>query len=114
MSAIHRLEIFISRLMRISVGLSGIMIALGIVIFLLSGNASIPPNMFDPNWMLFGSPFLAPSHMIFLGFIILIGTPLLSVVASVYVYFETKNWTFAIITGLVFVVLVFSMLFGIS
>ena len=114
MSEIHRMEMFISRLMRLSVILSGLLIALGILFFLSSGNASVPPNMFDPNWMLFGNPFLAPSHMIFLGFIILIGTPLFRIVASVYVYAKSNDLMFTVITGLVLVVLLVSMVLGVG
>ena len=114
MSDIHQMETFISRLMRISVILSGLLISLGIIFFLTSDNASVPPNIFDPNWMLFGNPFLAPSHMIFLGFLILIGTPMLRIIASVYIYIKTNNLAFAIITSLVLSFLVVSLILGIG
>ena len=112
MSEIHRMEMLISRLMQLSVIISGLLIALGVILFLTSGNASIPSNLFDPNWMLFGNPFLAPSHVIFLGFAILIGTPLLRIVASVYVYAKSKDIIFTVITSLVLLVLLTSMVLG--
>lgn len=114
MSEIHRMEMFISRLMRISVLISGTVIALGVVTFLITGNNSCPVNIFDINWILNGNPFFAPSHIIFLGFMILIGTPLLRIAASVFVYAKTKDWTFTVITGLVLTVLVVSMLLGVG
>ena len=108
------MEMFISRLMRSSVQVSGILIAFGILFFLTSGNDSCPVDMFDPQWILYGSPFLEPSHVIFLGFAVLIGTPLLRIVASVFVYAKTKDWTFTVITGMVLAVLVVSMLLGVG
>ncbi len=114
MSDIHRMEMFISRLMRISVMVSGLVIALGIELLLVTGNDTCPVNMFDVQWMLYGNPFFAPSHVIFIGFMILIGTPLLRIAASVIVYAKSQNWTFTIITGLVLLVLVASMLLGVG
>ena len=108
------MEMFISRLMRASVQVSGILIAFGILFFLTSGNDTCPVDMFDIQWILFGSPFLAPSHVIFLGFAVLIGTPLLRIVTSVFVYAKSKDWTFTAITGMVLAVLVISMLLGVG
>ncbi len=65
-------------------------------------------------WMIFGAPFLEPSHVIFLGFMVLVGTPLLRIVASVAVFFVSKDWAFTVITGMVLSVLVLSMLLGVG
>ena len=108
------MEMFISRLMRMSVIVSGLFIALGIGLLLVTGNDSCPVDMFDVHWMLYGSPFFAPSHVVFIGFMILIGTPLLRIAASVLVYAKSKDWTFTLITGLVLLVLVVSMLLGVG
>lgn len=114
MSDIHRMEMFISRLMRVSVQISGSLIALGVTIFLITGNDACPINMFNIQWVLYGEPFLAPSHIIFLGFMILIGTPLLRILTSVFVYAKSKDWMFTIITGLVLTVLIVSMVLGVG
>ena len=108
------MEIFISRLMRASVSLSGVIIFIGLALFLVTGNNSGPVNMFELNWMLFGDPFLEPSHVIFLGFVVLVGTPLLRIVASVAVFFVSKDWTFTVITSVVLSILVLSMLLGVG
>ena len=108
------MEVFISRLMRASVSLSGIIIFIGLVLFMLTGDNSGPLDMFELNWMIFGDPFLEPSHVIFLGFMVLVGTPLLRIVASVAVFFVSKDWTFTVITGMVLGVLVLSMLLGVG
>ncbi len=114
MSDIHRMEMFISRLMRVSVQISGSLIALGIAVFLVTGNDTCPVNMFDIQWVIYGSPFFAPSHIIFLGFMILIGTPLLRIITSVFVYAKVKDWMFTSITGLVLIVLIISMVLGVG
>ncbi len=114
MSEIHKMEMFISKLMRLSVIVSGVAIALGVVLFLVTGNDLYPQNMFDVNWALYGDPFFEPSHIVFLGFMILIGTPLLRIIASVFVYAKQQDWNFTIITSLVLAVLVVSMLLGVG
>lgn len=114
MNEIHEMEIFISKLMRWSVQVSGMLIALGVLFFLTSGNDTCPTDMFNLNWILYGNPFLEPSHVIFLGFGVLIGTPLLRIIASVFVYAKTKDWTFTTITGIVLAVLLVSMLLGVG
>ena len=104
------MEAFISRLMRASVLLSGIILLAGLSMYLVTGNDSCPVNMFDPTWMLFGDPFFAPSHVIFWGFMVLIGTPLLRILLSVAVYAKMKDWEFTAITGIVFTILLVSMI----
>lgn len=114
MSDIHKMELFISKLMRISVLISGFMIGSGVTLYLFTGDASCPTNMFDPNWVINGAPFFEPSHIIFLGFMILVGTPMLRIVASIMVYITQKDWYFTTITGLVFAVLALSILLGVG
>jgi uncharacterized membrane protein len=108
------MEMFISRLMRLSVTISGVFIAIGIGLLLITGNDACPVNIFDFQWVLYGDPFFAPSHIVFLGFIILIGTPLLRIAASVFVYAKSNDRTFTLITGMVMLVLVASMLLGVG
>ena len=114
MTEIRRMEAFISRLMRASVLLSGVIILTGLSLYLVTGNDSCPVNMFDPTWVLFGAPFFAPSHVIFWGFIVLIGTPLLRIILSVAVYAKMKDWEFTAITGIVFTILLVSMVLGVG
>ena len=108
------MEAFISRLMRASVLLSGIILLAGLSMYLVTGNDSCPVNMFDPTWMLFGDPFFAPSHVLFWGFMVLIGTPLLRILLSVAVYAKMKDWEFTAITGIVFTILLVSMILGVG
>ncbi len=114
MTEIQRMEAFISRLMRTSVLVSGLIILAGLSIYLVTGDDSCPVNIFDPTWILFGAPFFAPSHVIFGGFMVLIGTPLLRIMLSVAVYAKMKDWEFTAITGIVFTILVVSMVLGVG
>lgn len=114
MSEIHKMELFISKLMRASVLISGLVIASGVALFLVTGDASCPVNMFELSWIINGAPFFEPSHIIFLGFMVLVGTPMLRIIASIMVYVVQKDWYFTTITGLVFAVLTVSMLLGVG
>ena len=108
------MELFISRLMRASVSLSGVIIFIGLILFMVTGNNSGPVDVFELNWIMFGAPFLEPSHVIFLGFMVLVVTPLLRIVASAVVFFVSKDWTFTVITSMVLSVLVLSMILGVG
>ena len=114
MTEINRMEAFISRLMRASVLISGLIILAGLSLYLVTGDESCPVNMFDPTWMLYGAPFFAPSHVIFWGVMVLIGTPLLRITLSVGVDAKMNDWDFTALTGIVFTILIVSMILGVG
>jgi uncharacterized membrane protein len=66
------------------------------------------------EWIIWGDPFFAPSHIIFLGFIVLVITPLFRVAISVLAYAIDEDWVYTAITGFVLVVLVLGMVLGLG
>ena len=114
MSDVREMEVQISNILRAGVLLSGLLLLLGLGILGLTGDFSCPTNVLDLEWVMHGDPFFAPSHIIFLGFFVLILTPLLRIIANVILYLRLKDLTFAIINGTVLVILLSSMLFGLG
>ena len=108
------LELFISNVLRIGVAVSGVLIIIGLGLFMVSGDNSYPTGEASLHWILYGDPFFAPSHILFLGFITLVATPLLRVAASVIAYIIEKDWIYTAITGFVLVVLVIGMVLGLG
>jgi uncharacterized membrane protein len=52
--------------------------------------------------------------VLFLGFLVLVATPMVRVAASVVAYVMDGDWVYAAITGLVFAVLVAGMFMGLG
>jgi uncharacterized membrane protein len=114
MKSNNRLEFFVSILLRIGVVISGLMMVFGLVLFWLTGDASCPTGLLTLDWIIWGDPFLMPSHVIFLGFLILVMTPILPVATSILVNLRSEDWLFTVITSTVLIILIFSMSLGIG
>jgi uncharacterized membrane protein len=110
----NRLEFFVYMLLRLVVVISGLLLVIGLALFWLTGDASCPTGLLTLDWIIWGDPFLMPSHVIFLGFLILVMTPVLPVASSVLIYLKSEDWMFTAITSTVLIILALSMSFGIG
>lgn len=114
MSEVSEMESQISTVLRFGVFLCGLIILVGLGILGITGDFSCPTNVLDLNWIFFGDPFFAPSHIIFLGFFILITLPLLRIAANILIYIKNRDFIFAIINSIVLIILLSSILFKIG
>jgi uncharacterized membrane protein len=108
------METYVSWVLRVGVLVSGLFLIMGMGLFYVTGDASCPYGIISLNWMLWGDPFWAPSHILFLGFMVLVGTPILRVVSSTIMYGVEHDWTYLIITGTVLMVLLIGILLGVG
>lgn len=111
---VRELELFVSNVLRIGVAVSGALIVLGLALFAVTGDTACPTGIASLDWIIFGDPFFMPSHILFMGFITLVLTPLLRVAVSVLAYIVEKDWIFAAITGFVLTVLGIGMVLGLG
>ena len=111
---VKELELFVSNVLRIGVLISGILIVIGLGLFIVTGDSDYPNGEATLEWIINGDPFLSPSHILFMGFIVLVVTPLLRVGASVFAYAVEKDWTYFAITGFVLSILVIGMVLGLG
>ncbi|MCW4051191.1 MAG: DUF1634 domain-containing protein [Candidatus Bathyarchaeota archaeon] len=114
MNKVKAMEVFISKLLWGGVVLSGLLLVAGLGLLWVTGDTSCPYGVMTFDWVLGGDPFLEPSHVIFLGFLVLIMTPVLRIVASTVVYAWMHDWLYTMLTGVVLVILVVSMTLGIG
>ena len=114
MNRVHHLELLVSRLLRTGVLVSGLLMVTGLGLLWATGDVSCPTGVLSLNWVLFGDPFLEPSHMIFLGFFTLIATPLLRIVASATTHLVERDMVFALLNASVLLVLAVSFLLGVG
>ncbi len=113
MSSLKSVEALVSNILRAGVLLSGTLILLGLTLMIVTGDTSYPTGNMDLDWLIMGDPFFAPSHILFLGFLTLILTPVLRIMASIYVYMKLQDKAFTTITIIVLLVLIVSFTLGI-
>mgnify|MGYP000001726801 CR=1 FL=1 len=111
---VRQLELFVSNVLRFGVMASGILIMFGLGLYMVTGDISCPTGDSSLQWILYGDPFFAPSHILFLGFLTLVATPLLRVAASTLAYVVEKDWAYAAITGFVLTVLLIGIVLGLG
>ena len=111
---VRQLELFVSNVLRFGVMASGILIMFGLGLYIVTGDISCPTGDSSLQWIIYGDPFFAPSHILFLGFLTLVVTPLLRVAASTVAYVVEKDWVYSAITSFVLVVLVLGMVLGLG
>ena len=111
---VRQLELFVSNVLRFGVMASGILIMYGLGLYMLTGDISCPTGDSSLNWIIYGAPFFEPSHILFLGFLTLVATPLLRVAASTLAYVIEKDWIYAAITGFVLTVLLIGIVLGLG
>jgi len=114
MSAVRRMEDLLSSVLRTGVLLSGALILIGLALTVVTGDLSCPNGDMSVSWLIWGDPFLSPSHVLFLGFLTLIATPVLRIVASTIVYLKINDRAFAAITALVLVILAIGFTLGVG
>jgi uncharacterized membrane protein len=108
------LEVFFSKLLRLGVVLSGLLMIIGLGLLWLTGNTDCSTGVMTLDWILFGDPFFEPSHILFMGFLILVGTPIFPLIMSTVSFYKTKDWIYTIITSSVLIILLVSMSLGIG
>lgn len=114
MDRIRFLEIMVSRLLRTGVLASGLLMVSGLGLLWATGDASCPSGVLSVSWVLFGDPFLEPSHVLFLGFFTLIATPLLRIVASATAHLIENDLVFAFLNVSVLLILAVSFVLGVG
>ncbi|MQY82301.1 DUF1634 domain-containing protein [archaeon] len=114
MSSLKRMEALVSNILRAGVLMSGGLILFGLMLTIVTGDTSYPNGNMEIDWLIRGDPFFAPSHILFLGFLTLIATPVLRIAASIYVYTKLHDNAFTIITTIVLFVLMVSFTLGIG
>jgi uncharacterized membrane protein len=109
---VKELELIVSNVLRGGVLLSGVLIVIGIGLFWFTGDACYPNGETTYSWIIYGNPFFAPSHVLFLGFLVLVITPLLMVGASILAYVVERDWIYVAITSFVMIILIIGMVQG--
>lgn len=107
-------ELFVSRVLRIGVLISGAVILIGIISFLISGNSGYPGTTFPTTLpgIIHGIAAGKPFAIILGGLFLLILTPIMRVGVTILIFVKAKDTLYIGISCLVFIILIVSLLLG--
>lgn len=108
----RKVELIIGKILRIGVVTSAIVILIGIALYFLNGSGYA--NGFPTRFGTILSGIVAGKSyaIIMLGIFLLILTPVLRVVVSIYAFYKEKDKMYVIITTIVLIILIVAMLLG--
>ncbi|MNJ27624.1 DUF1634 domain-containing protein [Paenibacillus bouchesdurhonensis] len=107
-------EIAVSKMLRIGVVLAGLVIVVGLVLFLVTGDSGYPGDTYPTNLpdIVQGMLQLKSVAIIEVGLILLILTPVFRVFVSMLAFIHEKDYRFVLISIFVLVILVISFVLG--
>lgn len=107
-------ELAVSKLLRLGVFISAAVIIIGLIQYLVTGNSGYPGDTYPTSFGTILHGFIQWKSMAVIetGLLLLILTPVLRVFVSLFVFMQEKDYRFAAITALVFIILIVSFLLG--
>ncbi|WP_295730641.1 DUF1634 domain-containing protein [uncultured Limosilactobacillus sp.] len=110
----NKVENVIGVIMQIGVIVSAIVIVIGLLMFFISGQSGYQGNSFPHSFYAIGHGLLLlkPYAVIMLGLFLLILTPALRVLVSIYAFVVMKDRLYVWITTIVMIILVIAMVIG--
>ncbi|MCH5464940.1 DUF1634 domain-containing protein [Levilactobacillus tujiorum] len=111
-----QVETIIGRILQVGVVLSAIVMGIGLVLLLATGDSgyagdTVPLTM---GAILLGSWQLKSYAIMMLGTYCLILTPVLRVVVSIYAFYKERDRLYVMITTLVLIILLIALLIGLT
>lgn len=115
-----KLQRQISLLLRVGISVSGMLMAIGFIMLFASGESQSGQSL-KSGWSIFrtlfndqsAQAFQNPSLYLFSGIIVLMLTPIFRVIFSLIGFASEKDWRYAIISGIVLIVIAASISFSI-
>jgi uncharacterized membrane protein len=111
---LESMEITISNFLRIGVTGSAVVILIGLMLLLISGNSGYSGETFPTTVtaIIHGLFLLKPHAIILTGLLLLILTPVFRVMVSVLTFGRERDYLYVGITSIVFIVLIIGFLLG--
>ncbi len=106
-------ELFISSSLRFGIYLSASFIGFGLILYFIYGSgypARTFPYTVTGVWE--GLIRLKPAAIMSFGLLLLIATPIFRVAASTVIFLKERDYLYAVLTFLVFIILIFSLALG--
>ncbi|WP_125569116.1 DUF1634 domain-containing protein [Companilactobacillus insicii] len=109
----RQVELVIGKILRIGVITSAIVVMIGIIMYFINGGGGYDGNFPRRFSAIFSGIAAGKSYaVIMLGIFLLILTPVLRVVVSIYAFYKEHDNLYVIITTAVLIILIFAMMMG--
>lgn len=111
----YEIELSIGKALRVGVVLATIVMIIGLALLLINGgNTGYPTGVIPVKPMQIASGVIAlkPFAIMMFGLLLLILTPVLRVIVSIYAFAVEKDYLYVWITSIVLLILVISMIIG--
>ncbi|APX71606.1 DUF1634 domain-containing protein [Companilactobacillus allii] len=109
----RQVELVIGKILRVGVITSAIVILIGIAMYFMNGGGGYDNGFPKRFASIFSGIAAGKSYaVIMLGVFLLILTPVLRVVVSIYAFYKENDKLYVIITTIVLIILVFAMMLG--
>ena len=108
-------QLIIGKILRLGVLVSATVMLIGLLLLIVKGNGGYPNNTFPTDFteICHGIAQLKPYAIMMLGIFLLILTPVLRVIVSIYSFYREGDNLYVVITTIVLVILGISFVFGI-
>jgi uncharacterized membrane protein len=91
------------------VRMSAVLIVIGLTMMVATGDTSNAFGGLELGKLLRGDHSITPSHVLFLGFTVLVTTPILNIASAAFLFFKGRDGYLAIISTFVLLVLIVSI-----
>jgi uncharacterized membrane protein len=110
----EEIEVVIGKILRVGVGISTAVMLIGLILFFVKGKSGYPENVWPTtsSQILSGILVLKPYALLMAGLFLLILTPILRVVVSVYAFAKEHDRLYVYITLLVLLILIIAVIVG--
>lgn len=110
-----QVETIIGRILQVGVIVSAIVMLIGLVLFLATGQSGYPGTTIPLKMgaILVGTLQFKPYAIMMLGIYCLILTPVLRVIVSIYAFYKEKDHLYVIITTAVLIILLVALVIGV-
>ncbi|BAP85645.1 membrane protein [Paucilactobacillus hokkaidonensis JCM 18461] len=114
-SEMKSVENLIGKVMQVGVFLAAAVMLLGVLMFLITGNSGYSGDYHPTTFasLMTGLVQFKAYAIIMLGLFLLILTPVLRVIVSIYAFYVARDKMYVWITTIVLIILVFAMIIGI-
>ncbi|WP_110944920.1 DUF1634 domain-containing protein [Paenibacillus phocaensis] len=108
------IETAISKMLRVGVLLAAVVIIVGLVQYLVTGDSGYPGDTYPTSFGAIMSGLLAfkAAAVIQTGLLLLILTPVFRVFVSLFLFWAERDYRYVLITAVVFVILILSFALG--
>lgn len=110
----NQVELLIGKIMRIGVLIAAFVMIIGLSLLLVTGKSGYPGTLYPTTLqaIIAGVCAFKAAAWMMLGIFLLILTPVLRVVISIYAFAKEKDYLYVWITSIVLVILVISFIIG--